>query len=88
MGETFGPDEPWSWPSDTQGKTTACVGLDLTGVRQQGPHAEATEGRMVEVAMVFLTSRDRNTHRKLPFSAACSNFSSPLPEAARWPAHR
>ncbi len=61
MGETFGPDQPWSWPSDTQGKTTACVSVDLTGVRQQGPHAEAIDGRMAAVAVVF---RDEPGSRK------------------------
>ncbi len=61
LGETFGPDELWSWPTDRQGKTTACVSVDLTGVRQQGPHAEAVEGRMAAVAVVF---RDEPGSRK------------------------
>lgn len=52
-GETFGSDEPWTWPPDANGKTTASVGLDAISVRQQGPHAEPAEGRMPLVALVF-----------------------------------
>ena len=52
-GETFGPDEVWTWPPDANGKTTAYVGLDAISVRQQGPHAEPAEGRMSLVALVF-----------------------------------
>ena len=54
-GETFGPDEPWTWPPDANGKTTAYVGLDAISVRQQGPNAEPVEGRMPLVALVFVT---------------------------------
>ena len=52
-GETFGPDEPWEWPRDASGKSTAYVGLDLISVRQQGPHGERAEGRMPAIALVF-----------------------------------
>jgi len=53
VGETFGPDVPWDWNRDAQGKTVAYIGLDATGVRQQGPHGEKAEGRMPWVATVF-----------------------------------
>ncbi len=52
-GETFGPDEVWTWPPDANGKATAYAGLDTISVRQQGPHAEPANGRMPLVALVF-----------------------------------
>lgn len=52
-GETFGPETPWDWHLDAEGKAVAYVGLDATGVRQQGPHAEPAPGKMPWVAVVF-----------------------------------
>ena len=52
-GETFGPDASWDWHTDATGKRVAYVGLDATGVRQQGEHAERVEGRMPWVGTVF-----------------------------------
>jgi len=52
-GEPIGPTESWSWPVDTEGKTTAYVSLDATGVPQQGPHGEHADGRMAWVGSVF-----------------------------------
>lgn len=52
-GETIGPEDPWEWHRDATGKTVAYCGLDATGVRQQGPHAEKAEGRMPWVGTVF-----------------------------------
>ena len=50
----IGPDIPWNWRRDKQGRTLACVELDATGVCQQGPHpGEKAEGRMPWVAGVF-----------------------------------
>jgi len=50
----IGPQTPWTWRRDQQGRTLACVGLDATGVGQQGPHpGEKAEGRMPWVAAVF-----------------------------------
>ena len=53
QGETFGPDVCWNWHTDPAGKTVAYIGLDATGVRQQGEHAERAEGRMPWVGTVF-----------------------------------
>lgn len=53
QGETFGPDVPWNWHTDATGKSVAYLGLDATGVRQQGEHAEQAEGRMPWVGTVF-----------------------------------
>lgn len=52
-GETIGPEEPWNWHTDATGKTVAYIGLDATGVRQQGLHAERAEGRMPWVGVIF-----------------------------------
>lgn len=48
----FGPDEPWDWEHDAQGRTCASVSLDATGVRQQGENGAAADGRMAYVGMV------------------------------------
>jgi hypothetical protein len=55
-GDTFQPPS-MDWGQDVQGRRLACVGLDATGVPQQGEHAEKREGRMPWVAAVF------NPHR-------------------------
>lgn len=52
-GATIGPEEAWNWHPDATGKTVAYIGLDATGVRQQGPHAERAEGRMPWVGVIF-----------------------------------
>ncbi len=54
-GETFArPDgDPWVWHKDAAGQTVAYVGLDATGVRQQGPRGEKRECRMPYVGVVF-----------------------------------
>lgn len=52
-GHTIGPEESWNWHRDSQGKSVAYVGLDATGVPQQGPRKEKTEGRMPWVGAVF-----------------------------------
>jgi hypothetical protein len=52
-GRTFGPAHPWAWHCDALGRTVAYVGLDATGVRQQGPRGEKVDGRMANVGMVF-----------------------------------
>lgn len=52
-GQTFGPATPWDGHKDAEGKTCAYVSIDATGVPQQGPHAEAAEGKMATVAMIY-----------------------------------
>jgi len=52
-GETFGPNRPWNWHADAAGRRVGYVGLDATGVRQQGPGGEKRDGRMPWVATVF-----------------------------------
>jgi hypothetical protein len=62
-GATFGPEMPWDWNRDAAGKTVAYVGLDATGVRQQGPRGEQAEGRMPWLGVVF---NPQPTHEKHP----------------------
>jgi hypothetical protein len=52
-GRTFGPAHPWAWFCDALGQTVAYVGLDATGVRQQGPGGAKADGRMANVGMIF-----------------------------------
>jgi hypothetical protein len=51
--EAFGEKKTWQWQRDARGKTCAYVGLDATGVRQQGEHGAQAEGRMAYVGLVY-----------------------------------
>jgi hypothetical protein len=63
-GESIGPDQEWNWNRDAQGERVAYVGLDATGVRQQGPHAEKAEGRMPWVGTVFNPQPTHESQRR------------------------
>ena len=52
-GEVFGPQKPFDWNCDAEGKTCAYVSLDATGILMQGPNGAKADGRMVEVGMIF-----------------------------------
>lgn len=52
-GQTFGPDRPWEWAEDSDGKPCGYVSADLTGVGMQGPGGTTAEGRMAAVGMVW-----------------------------------
>lgn len=52
-GQRFGPNTPWAWHKDAQGKTCAYLAIDATGVPQQGPKAGKADGKMATVAMVY-----------------------------------
>jgi hypothetical protein len=52
-GETFGPKIVWHWYKDGQGRRVAYVGLDATGVRQQGKGGAKADGRMAYVGMIY-----------------------------------
>jgi hypothetical protein len=65
-GEAIGPATPWNWHHDARGKSVGYVSLDATGVAQQGPHGENTEGRMPWVAAVYNpTPPDQKRDRRL-----------------------
>lgn len=56
-GETFaklpGESEPWEWEHDARGRTCAYVGLDATGIRQQGENGAKADGRMAYVGLIY-----------------------------------
>ncbi|AMV28193.1 hypothetical protein VT84_27550 [Gemmata sp. SH-PL17] len=58
-GRTFGGKVAWDWFRDACGRTVGYIGIDATGVRQQGPRGEAADGRMAYVGMVFNPLPDR-----------------------------
>lgn len=49
----LGADRVWPWQRDARGKRCAYVGLDATGVRQQGAGGAKAEGRMAYVATLY-----------------------------------
>jgi hypothetical protein len=49
----LGADRVWPWQRDARGKSCAYVGLDATGVRQQGERGAKAEGRMAYVATLY-----------------------------------
>jgi hypothetical protein len=61
--KTFGEKKSWAWQRDARGKTCAYVGLDATGVRQQGEQGAKAEGRMAYVGMIY---NPRSTHDERP----------------------
>jgi hypothetical protein len=60
---TFGERQAWCWQRDARGRSCAYVGLDATGVRQQGEKGAAAEGRMAYVGMVY---NPRSQHEERP----------------------
>lgn len=72
QGKTFGPAQPWPWFRDARQRTVAYVGLDATGVRQQGLHGEKADGRMAYVGAIFNPLPDRERiFEGLPKRGAC-----------------
>jgi hypothetical protein len=53
------PAQPWPWHKDALGRTVGYIGLDATGVPQQGPGGTQAPGRMAYVGMVFNPLPDR-----------------------------
>jgi hypothetical protein len=51
-GRTFGGKQSWDWFRDACGRTVGYIEIDATGVRQQGSHGEAADGRMAYVGMI------------------------------------
>lgn len=61
--KTLGEKKSWRWQRDAHGKTCAYVGLDATGVRQQGPRGARANGRMAYVGMIY---NARSEHDERP----------------------
>jgi hypothetical protein len=70
-GETAGPKCAWEWQRDARGRTCAYVGLDHTGVPQQGPGACRAEHRMAAVGTVY---NPRGEHGPPPTGSRCARF--------------
>jgi hypothetical protein len=51
--QTFGEKKSWRWQRDARGRSCAYVGLDATGVRQQGERGATAEGRMAYVGLLY-----------------------------------
>ena len=49
----FGAKVCWNWYRDALGRRVAYVGLDATGVAQQGDHGQQADGRMAYVGIVY-----------------------------------
>ena len=58
-GKTFGAKTPWDWSRDAQGRTVGYLGLDATGVPQQGPGGAEADHRMAYGGMVYNPLPDR-----------------------------
>ena len=65
-GKPLGPSLQWSWQKDAMGQRCAYVSADATGVRQQGPGATRTDGKMAYVAMVYNARSEHDSTRPLP----------------------
>jgi hypothetical protein len=82
-GYTFGDDVCWDWRPDAQGRRVAYVGIDATGVRQQGPGGKKAEGRMPLVAMVFNPPLEQpateTTRSPTADAGAAAEGASPVP---------
>jgi hypothetical protein len=66
---TFGERKPWAWQRDARGKRCAYVGLDATGVRQQGERASKAEGRMAYVGILYNPRSEHDSRRPEPHQA-------------------
>jgi hypothetical protein len=51
--QTLGPDQPWSWHKDKEGKTVGYLTGDGTIVPQQGPKGAKAEGRQANVFGIY-----------------------------------
>lgn len=58
-GRLIGGKRSWPWYRDALGNTIGYIGIDATGVRQQGPNGAKAEGRMAYVGMIFNPLPDR-----------------------------
>jgi len=63
QGHTAGPACSWTWQRDAAGRTCAYIGVDHTGVRQQGPEGSRAEGKMAGVGIVYNPRSDYDAQR-------------------------
>jgi hypothetical protein len=72
-GDVFGDAANWSWHKDADGQTVAYIAVDATGVGQQGANGAATEGRMVNVVVLYN-----------PVPAEAERWADPAGKRPRW----
>ena len=63
---TFGKSKRWSWHAMLAAKAAQYVGLDATGVRQQGERASKADGRMAYVATLYNPRSEHDCRRPEP----------------------
>jgi hypothetical protein len=77
QGITLGQDVQWCWHTDREGRRVAYLGVDATGVPQQGPDGGKADGRMPYVAMVYNPPPEKPEQK--------AGESLPLPAQPAWP---
>ena len=80
-GKTFGAKKPWDWYRDAMDRTVGYLGLDATGVPQQGPGGTEADHRMADVGMVYNPLPDRERvfeHLPKPGAAMSARYVSGL----------
>lgn len=65
-GVTLGDAQPWAWQRDARGRSCAYVGVDATGVRQQGEQGAQAEGRMAYVGLLYNPRSGHDARRPEP----------------------
>ena len=71
-GQAFGCKKSWDWNRDALGRTVGYIGIDATGVRQQGAHGKQADGRMAYVGMIFNPPPHPSCQDETPNQAAKS----------------
>lgn len=81
-GVTFGDAKDWSWSKDEEGKTFACVSVDLTGVGMQGANGAKAEGRMAAVGMVWNPGQEGQVRYVCGMTGGVAAMGDPLRKQA------
>jgi hypothetical protein len=74
----------WPWQQDTRGRTVACVSIDATGTRQQGPKGCRAEGRMAYVGSVFNPAPNEELVQPVPNRRRAALQARYLSGCMRW----
>ena len=77
-GATFGPDRPWDWSRDADGRTCGYVSADLTGVGMQGPGGATADGRMAAVGMVWNAGNEGQVRYVCGLTGGLAGLGEPL----------
>lgn len=66
QGESRVAESLWQWQRDARGRTCAYVGMDHTGIRQQGPQGRHADGKMAGVGIVYNPNSEHDAHQPPP----------------------